>query len=187
MAENSPARSGRRRRPRRWRWALMIVALVLAVFAVATGRLFVWPAAAMPGRVDAVVMMAGPYERVDAAVRVARIHRAEFLAISRGHEGYGGPCPPPIPRVRLLCFDPDPATTQGEAEYAGRLARRFHWRSIMLVTITPQEWRARERMSRCFGGSVYTASRGIPWYAWPYQIAYEWGATVKMLIVQTGC
>jgi len=26
-----------------------------------------------------------------------------------------------------------------------------------------------------------------PWYAWPYEIAYEWAATVKALVFQPGC
>ena len=164
-----------------------MLAVALAIFAGATARLFVWPGSGAPSRVDAVLMMAGPDAPLSTAVRLARMHKARFLLISRGHEGYGGPCPQPVPRVRLICFEPDPATTQGEAEYAGRLARKYHWRSIMLVTITPQEWRARQRMGRCFRGSVYGAAGGIPWYSWPYQIAYEWGATVKMLVVQREC
>jgi len=57
----------------------------------------------------------------------------------------------------------------------------------MLVTITPQEWRARLRMRRCFSGSVYVTGAGIPWHSWPYQIAYAWGATIKMLVFQRAC
>lgn len=171
----------------RRRLALAVALAAMAVFAAATARLFIWPASGMPARVSAIVMMAGPGDRLSTAVRLAREHRAPFLVISRGYEGYGGPCPPTIRRVTLICFDPSPATTQGEAEFANRLARRHHWHSVVLVTITPQDWRARQRMEHCFGGKVYVVTAGIPWYSWPYQIAYEWGATIKMLTVQRGC
>jgi len=57
----------------------------------------------------------------------------------------------------------------------------------MVVTITPHEWRARQLMQRCFNGSVYAAGTGIPLSSWPYQIAYEWGATIKMLVFVRGC
>ena len=134
---------------------LMATLAVAIVFLVVTARLFVWPATGMPSRVSAIVMLAGPGNRLGKAVRLAREHRADFFVVSRGHDGYGGPCPPPVPGVRLICFDPNPATTQGEAEYVAKLAKRYRWRSITLVTTTPQDSRARVRMERCFGGRVY--------------------------------
>jgi hypothetical protein len=163
------------------------MAVLLALFLGATARLFVWPADDTPHRVDALVLLAGPAEPTSAATQLARTYHADFLLVSQGHEGYGGPCPPPIPRVRLICFDPEPATTQGEAEYAGRLARTRHWHSVLVVTITPHEWRARQLMQRCFSGSVYATGAGIPWSSWPYQIAYQWGATIKMLVFERAC
>jgi uncharacterized SAM-binding protein YcdF (DUF218 family) len=167
--------------------ALSAVGVVLVVFLAATAWLFVWPARGMPARVDAIVMMAGPGNRLAEALRLAREHRAPFLVISKGFDGYGGPCPQPIRGVKLTCFNPDPASTRGEAEFAGRLARRYHWDSIVLVTSIPQDWRARQRMQHCFRGSVYSMTVGIPWYSWPYEIAYEWGATIKMLAFQPNC
>jgi hypothetical protein len=86
-----------------------------------------------------------------------------------------------------MCFNPAPVTTQGEAEYVGRLARRYHWHSVAVVTITPQDSRARLRIERCFMGPVYVVTSPIGLTSWPYEIAYEWGALVKALIVQRGC
>jgi hypothetical protein len=40
----------------------------------------------------------------------------------------------------------------GESEFAGRLARKYHWQSMVLVTTTPQDTRARLRVERCFSG-----------------------------------
>jgi uncharacterized SAM-binding protein YcdF (DUF218 family) len=109
--------------------------------------------------------------------------------ISRGTPQWvtGGNCAPQIPGVRVICFSPDPATTQGEAEFAGRLARRYHWHSLVLVTTTPQDTRARLRMERCFPGSIYVMTAPLRAYDWPYALAYEWGATIKALVLQRSC
>jgi hypothetical protein len=166
----------------------LVGALILVVlFAAATARLFVWPADGAPGQVDAVLMTASPYAPVSLATQLARTLRAKYLLISLGHDGYGGTCPPPLHHTRLICFDPSPATTQGEAEYVGRLAAKYGWRSILVVSTAPQQWRAEQRVRRCFHGSVYGAAGPIPLYSWPYEIAYEWAATMKMLVLQRSC
>ena len=82
---------------------------------------------------------------------------------------------------------PDPATTQGEAEFIGRLARNYHWQSIAVVAITPQDSRARLRVERCFAGRVYMVGAPIRMATWPYQIAYEWGALFKALVLYRSC
>ncbi len=163
------------------------LAAALIIFGAATARLFVWPDSGIPARASAIVMLAGPGDRLKVALRLARERRAPFLVVSRGNEGYGGPCPRPVPRVRLICFDPSPASTRGEAEYVRRLARKYHWRSVALVTTTAQDSRARQRVERCFAGPVYVMTTGLPWYSWPGQIAYEWAATVKMALWQRSC
>ena len=79
-------------------------------------------------------------------------------------------------RSRLTCFDPSPATTQKEAEYPERLAARYGWRSIFVVSITPQDSRAMQTVQRRFKGVVCAADGGIPSYYWPYEIDYECAA-----------
>ena len=37
------------------------------------------------------------------------------------------------------------------------------------------------------GGSVYVITAPLPASSWPYQIAYEWGALLKALVVQRTC
>jgi uncharacterized SAM-binding protein YcdF (DUF218 family) len=174
-------------RRRFFRRALIGALILVVVFAAATARLFVWPPDGAPDHVDAILMTASPYTPVTLATRLARTLGAKYLLISLGHDGYGGKCPRPVPDTRLICFDPSPATTQGEAEYAGRLAAKYGWSSILVISIAPQEWRAEQRLRRCFHGSVYGAAGGIPLNSWPYEIAYEWGATFKMLIWQRSC
>jgi hypothetical protein len=166
---------------------LVAAGLVVLTLGGVTARLFVWPAQGMPSHVSAIVMLAGPGDRLDTALRLARAQRAGVLVVSRGHEGYGGPCPGKLPGIRLICFNPIPPTTQGEAQYIGRLAKRHHWDSIVLVTIRAQDTRARIRVGRCFNGKIYVITAPMPTDDWPYELAYEWGAMFKALVLQRSC
>jgi uncharacterized SAM-binding protein YcdF (DUF218 family) len=171
----------------RWRQVLLVAVVVMLVFVVVTARLFVWPTQGMPPRVSAIVLLAGPGDRLGPALDLARQHRAPVLVVSQGQHGYGGPCPAATPGVSLICFEPDPGNTRGEAEFVGRLAVKYHWASLVLVSSRAQDTRARLVMKRCFGGLVYVVTGTLPLRAWPYQIAYEWGALFKSLILYRGC
>lgn len=188
----APDDSARRKQkwPRKHR-RLVTIALVTLLVAgcVMTGRLFIWPARGMPARVSAIVMLNGPGDRLSTALRLAWQQRAPFLVVSRGSSfyGHGSGCAPQIPHVHVICFDPSPATTRGEAEFVGRLARKYHWQSVALVTITPQDSRARLRVERCFKGPVYVVTASVSLWEWPYEIAYEWGALGKAVAFQPSC
>src|SRR5579872_5091952 len=77
---DEPARMRRRLRP-----ILVGLAVLVVLFCAATARLMIWPTQGMPGRVGAIVMLSGPGDRMQAAVRLAREHRAPVLVVSRGH------------------------------------------------------------------------------------------------------
>ena len=184
------------RAPRRRKRRMVVIGTIAAVFLAfcgLTARLFVFPASGMPAHVDAIVMMAaratvsGPrWGWPPSTARPCWCSPAET----------GAPMDPagtrqalrlPIPGVRTICFNPNPDTTQGEAEYAARLARQYHWHSVALVTITAQDSRARLRMERCFSGHVYVMTAPTPAKYWPYELAYEWAATIKALTVNRSC
>jgi hypothetical protein len=55
------------------------------------------------------------------------------------------------------------------------------------VTSRAQDTRARVVVGRCFGGSIYVVTGSLPLSAWPYQIAYEWGALFKALVLYRSC
>jgi uncharacterized SAM-binding protein YcdF (DUF218 family) len=118
---------------------------------------------------------------------LARQRRAAVLVVSQGQHGYGGPCPAATPGVNLICFEPDPGNTRGEAEFVGRLAGHYHWTSVVLVTSRAQDTRARLVMKRCFGGSIYVVTGTLPLGEWPYEIAYGWAALFKSLVLHRGC
>ena len=172
---------------RGWRRAFIAAMVLIAVFVLVTARLFVWPAQGMPSRVSAIVMLAGPGSRMPVALQLAREHRAPVLVVSRGWQGYGGPCPQAVPGVKLICFEPDPGDTRGEAEAIGRLARQYGWSSVALVTTSSQDTRARIIVERCFGGSTYVVTAPLPLGSWPYQVAYGWASLIKALAVYRSC
>ena len=178
---------GQRRAHARWRRIAFAALALIVAFGAVTARLFVWPAQGMPDRVSAIVMLAGPGNRMPVALQLAREHRARVLVISQGQHGYGGPCPPVTPGVKLICFDPNPGDTRGEAEFVGRLANKYRWNSVVLVTTRAQDTRARTVVGRCFSGSIYVVTGSVPLGNWPYQVVYEWGALFKALVLYRTC
>ena len=182
-------RAGPERRPPApaRRRALLAGLALLVAFGGLTARLLVWPAQGGPARASAIVMLAGPGNRLPLALALARRHVAPVLAISQGFQGYGSPCPPAVPGVKLICFEPDPASTRGEAEFAARLAEQYHWTSVLLVATRSQDTRARIVLGRCFPGSIYVATAAFPARDWPYELTYGWGALLKALVVHRSC
>jgi uncharacterized SAM-binding protein YcdF (DUF218 family) len=180
---------GTRPRRRGLRRVIVVFLVIFLAFAAATARLIVWPAQGMPARADAVIMLAGPGDRLPVALRLAAEHKAPVLVVSRGNLGYGGPCPAAsaAPGVKIICFEPVPADTRGETEFVARLAERNGWRSVVLVTTTEQDTRARVMMRRCYPGSIYVVTASQTWTQWPYQVAYGWGALFKALFLQRAC
>lgn len=184
----APRRQERRRRA--WRRVLIVSATVVIAFCAVTARLFLWPDRGTPAKVSAIVMLDAPGDTLGVAARLAAQHRAPVLVVSLGTPASGYRCPQlgrPEPLVTLVCFHPRPATTQGEAEFVGRLARKYRWSSVAVVAITPQATRARLRVERCFAGPVYVATAPVALRSWPYEVAYEWGALFKALVIQRGC
>ncbi len=153
-----------------------------------TAQLFIWPSTGMPARVDAIVVLGGPGDRVGYAMRLARDDRARYLVFSRGLGRLPpGICVQHVGPATVLCFQPDPDTTQGEAEGTARLAKRYGWRSLALVTTRDQAWRARLWFGRCYPGQVYSATAPLSWYRLPPAIPYEWGATIKAEVFIRSC
>jgi uncharacterized SAM-binding protein YcdF (DUF218 family) len=164
--------------------------IVIALLCAATGALFVWPPGrGMPARVDAIVVLGGQGNRLGKGLELARQGRAPVLVISRGlpYPVPGSVCRQRSHTFTVICFSPRPRTTQGEAEFVSRLARQFHWRSVVLVVTPDQVIRARIRFKRCYAGQVYVVTTPLPLLEWPYQIAYQWAAEFKEEVLQRSC
>ena len=184
------AGSAKQRRRRGWRITLMVLLSLVLAFTGASLRLFIFPTDGMPAHADAIVMFLGSDDRVGTAVRLAEEDRAPVLVLSQGRGHYGGPClaNSAMLRAKIICFAPDPPNARGEAEFAGRLAMKYHWRSIVLVTSHFQVTRARLLTSKCFDGPIYVVSaplRGIKSIL--HGFAYEWGALIKTVVLHQPC
>jgi hypothetical protein len=162
--------------------------LLVSAFVAATVRLFVTPSLRpLPTRADAIIELAGPGDaaRDRVALDLAGEGRAPVLAQSTLTGDTS--CLPSVARVRIVCFHPNPDTTRGEARFIGAMAAKHHWTSVILVTTPDQAWRARLRVSRCFSGTIYSATARLPWRDWIRQIPYQWTASVKALTVERSC
>jgi uncharacterized SAM-binding protein YcdF (DUF218 family) len=173
---------------RGWRVLAVTILLLFIVFCAVSARLFVFPATGMPARADAIVVLGGDGDRLDFGLQLASDGRAAYLVLSKGLPWIPpGLCTQHVGPAKVICFQPDPDTTQGEAEGTSRLAKRYGWRSLLLVTTQDQVWRAHLRFQRCYAGTIYGVASPITWYRWPYAIAYQWGGTVKAEVFQRGC
>ncbi|RKQ33780.1 YdcF family protein [Kocuria tytonis] len=56
--------------------------------------------------------------------------------------------------VEVLCFKPDPSTTQGEAMKLKELAAQRGWNRVTAVTFTQHTSRSRLILSRCYPGEL---------------------------------
>jgi uncharacterized SAM-binding protein YcdF (DUF218 family) len=112
---------------------LLAFALAFAIFSAATAYLFIWPTTGMPPHVDAIVVPGGPGDRIQTAERLAEQGRARYLVLSRGQHVPPDLCGTHVGGALVICFLPNPDTTQGEAEATARLAKHYGWQSLALL------------------------------------------------------
>ena len=171
--------------PTRWLRRSIVVVIALVVVLAAIGlnlRLFVWPATDTVRSADAVVVLAGGSgERLDRALELVRDGVAPTLAVSSF--GPDRLCTERQP-FAVVCFTPTPATTRGEAESIGQLARAHGWTNLVLVTSTSHITRARLLVERCYSGTLQVAAATphpglLPWIA---AITHEWGGLAEAAV-----
>src|ERR671910_2058247 len=111
-------------------WAMLVRLVVLAVLVWLSvcAVLFVWPRDDSPRRADAVVVLAGGRKlRLEKGLELMRRDLAHTLVISdgeaRGWLEANRLCKGAATGFRVVCFTPDPYSTQGEAQGVARLAR----------------------------------------------------------------
>jgi uncharacterized SAM-binding protein YcdF (DUF218 family) len=171
------------------RWSLFVLFLLAVVVSVVgTVRLFVWPPTDQPTRADAVVALGGDSGqlREKKALKLARQGYAPVAVISLGGKT-AIPCPHAVPDVQLICFRADPLDTRGEAEYVAGLAARRHWDRIIVVSERSQATRARLLFKRCTPIQLEMVPVTDPRVRLPFDVAYEWAALVKALILVRSC
>ena len=188
MTEESASRRPLGMLRRYWRPITVVLVVLLLPFCAATTQLFVFPTTGMPERVDAIVVLGGPGDRLGLGLKLAQQGRAPYLLVSEGLpiNFPAGLCSPDH-AFTVICWNPDPGNTKGEAEFIGRMARQQRWTSVALVTTPDQAWRAALEVRRCYSGKIYSATTPLSWSQWPFMIAYQWGSTIKAETLQRDC
>lgn len=169
-----------------------VLVLAVALWLALCAYLFVWPREDDPRRVDAVVVLAGGRSaRLEKGLELVRRGVSDMLVISDGRaEGWvraNRLCANGADSFRVLCFKPDPYSTQGEAEAIARLGRRNGWRSVAVVTSTFHVFRARMLFERCFPGEVDAVGADYKLRYLPAALFWETSKLSYALTVERDC
>lgn len=142
---------------------------------------------------DAVVALGGLPITARRAYELAETGAAATVVIS---DPYGDRdtgfidevCADPPPGPRIVCFDPSPQTTRGEARFIADLAAAEGWDRVAVMTTTYHVTRARFIVGRCVSVelAMVDADAPIAWWSWIYQYGYQTAGWVKALS-QRGC
>jgi uncharacterized SAM-binding protein YcdF (DUF218 family) len=180
---------------RRGRARLLQVLLALvALWLLACVLVVLEPTENKVQRVDAILVLGPPDVdgRTAAAYALAARHYAGTVVVSvesdlQQQGKYA--CRNLNPTYQVICFQPVPKTTLGEAREIRALAAEHHWNSIIVVTSKYHVSRARLIVQRCLPGKkvLVVASPGTPSAAgWAYQFAYQSAGFVKAFL-HGGC
>jgi uncharacterized SAM-binding protein YcdF (DUF218 family) len=175
---------------------LWIAVGLVAAWIVACLVLFVWPPAetGAPARADAVVVLAGGLNaRLDPALALMRKRVAPVLVVSGAFHGTRWKKARRLcdgayrVRYRVLCPQPQPYSTQGEARMIGRLARAHAWSRVVVVTSTFHVTRAKMLVRRCYANGLWLVGTHVPWWRFPEAFVAETGKLVVQLTARRGC
>lgn len=170
----------------------MLFTLVLLV--ALTVRWFLIPNTGQPDAVDAVVVLAGGRgERLTRAMELVEDPEsrvAETLVLSIGNSNWPGSelvgrsCGDDG-EVEIVCFEPVPDSTKGEAMAIGRLVEERGWQRVALVTSGYHLHRATLRTERCTDAEIVPVA--APVGPTPSQILHEWLGTIEAQVLDRGC
>ncbi|WP_205857058.1 hypothetical protein, partial [Phytoactinopolyspora endophytica] len=173
----------------RWlggRWRRIAVVVVLLLFLLIEGRVFVFPPADSVTRADAIVVFDGPGDRNAHAWDLAENeHVAPIVVISIDDTGK---CEPWKRDLEEYCLTPDPATTRGESRAFAKLASERGWDQLIVVSTASQSVRARLRLGRCYDGDMeFVTVRENGVFEQVSRVIYENGAMLKALLFERDC
>ncbi len=156
--------------------------------------LFVAPAADEPEHADVLFVLGPPDQRIADAEQLMQDGYAPTLAVSSPidkHGKYEAAICGAHRSYRIICFNPDPFTTQGEARALKNLSDLYGWKSADVLTAQFHVSRARVIIGRCYSGKLRMVAdqRNIPLlsftsptYSWAYQYVYQTAAFVKVAV-----
>jgi uncharacterized SAM-binding protein YcdF (DUF218 family) len=143
---------------------------------------------------DAILVLGGEgWDRYPFGIELGKQGWAPTVVLSWPHEPkdwwVAQQCATPQhPNFNVQCFTPDPPTTKGEAQELRRLAARYAWRTVIVVTFKPHISRARFILEQCFDGNlVMVASPAhISAARWAFEYVYQTAGYLRAAL-QPGC
>lgn len=175
--------------------AAVCFAAGLLLWLTACVCLFVAPRTDLPKRADVLFVLAPQGDRTQYAKQLMDQGIAETLALSvpQGRDDHDSLCNQNN-AYRIVCFDPDPVTTRGEARALQRLAEEHGWQSANVLTAQFHVSRARILLQRCYNGNIAIIAFPTPMPllefpnvaepSWMYHFLYESAAFVKVALEQ---
>ena len=166
------------------------ISVGLLILSIIGTFLYVLPPTERPQRSDVLLVLAPSRDRIPFAKQLMEEGYAHTLVVS-------APVTETTARpeicgerhsYRIICFAPNPVTTQGEARALRTLADEYGWDSANVVTAQFHVTRARIILKRCYAGDVrmvaFTQPMPVPALpglddSWAYRIIYENAAFVK--------
>ncbi|WP_375388516.1 YdcF family protein, partial [uncultured Amnibacterium sp.] len=139
----------------------------------------------LPRHADVVLVLGPPIpERVATAERLLDDGTVSAALVSVPYDRVPQQLEALCARTDVVCADPDPRTTRGEARLLRRYAAQRGWSSAVVVSMTAHLTRARTIVGRCFSGPITMVASGEPpSHGWVYQYLYQTAATVKSWIL----
>ncbi|MFK4295961.1 uncharacterized SAM-binding protein YcdF (DUF218 family) [Arthrobacter sp. GAS37] len=171
-----------------------VIAALAIFWAIAGIFLYVAPPADEPQHADVLFVLGPPDQRIGYAEQLMQQGYSPTVAVSSpiGKDGKfeASICTAQRP-YRIICFNPDPFTTQGEARALKNLSEQYGWKSANVLTAQFHVTRARVIISRCYGGDLHMVAQhrslplvslSRPTSSWAYQYLYQTAAFVKVAI-----
>jgi uncharacterized SAM-binding protein YcdF (DUF218 family) len=171
-----------------------VIATLAIFWAVAGIFLYVAPPADEPQHADVLFVLGPPDKRISYAEQLMQQGYAPTLAVSSPIDQYGrfeaSICGAQR-SYRVICFSPDPVTTQGEARALKNLSDEYGWKSANVLTAQFHVTRARVIVDRCYKGDLHMVADRMdlplvsltdPTYSWAYQYLYQTAAFVKVAL-----
>ncbi|MFD0365468.1 YdcF family protein [Nocardia sp. GCM10030253] len=158
--------------------------MAIAVFVAALWPVYVHPRTGQPAQADAILVLGGAHDgREQLALRLANEGYAPRVLFSDPYESS-----PMINRIchggysfEVICFDPSPRTTRGEARELAELARAENWHRVIVITFTPHISRSRYILEKCWDGELLLVDPrpqlSIP--RWAYNYIYQSAGYLK--------
>jgi uncharacterized SAM-binding protein YcdF (DUF218 family) len=172
------------------RYAKLALGLVIVAWVIAAIALFGIHHDNRPVHADAIAVLEGSNTRLPLAVKLVQEGYAPLLLVSRGDSkklerrvcnGTDGL------HVRVICFTAKPASTRGEAEEIGRLAKQLDLKRIDVVTSQFHVFRARMLIKRCYHGDLHMVGSSQQEWKFPLYALQETAKLTYQVLFARSC